>query len=143
MLSPAEQLQSPGHHMRGVESKFVHHHRPWRGSPETRQADDVSLRPDIVTPSLRHSCLNGQAFAYRRWQYRLPIGLWLLLKELPARHAHHTRPDALLGQLLTGFSSQGHLRAAGDEDDVWHRPLGIEQDVRSPRQAISGAHLGT
>src|SRR6266508_2450377 len=115
MLGPAEQLQSPGHHIRGVESKFVQHHGTGGGSSKPRQADDVSLRPDIVTPSLRHSCLNGQTFAYRRWQYRLPIGLWLLLKELPARHAYQTHPDAMLGQLLTGFSSQGHLRPAGDE----------------------------
>ena len=95
-------------------------------------ADDTATRTYIGSPSQHRSLLDGEAGCHRWRQHLIPIGLRLLLENVPGRHRDDTRPNPPRCQCFLGLDDQGHFAfrevppgeyfVAGEA--TWDRPGG-------------------
>src|ERR1700722_2549042 len=68
-------------------------------------------RADIAVPAEHRPLLDGEARLHRGRQHAIPIGLRLLLENVPGRHRDNARSNSLSGQRFMGLDDQRHLAA--------------------------------
>ena len=124
-----KQGQRPLAHISYAKTVFMHHNFTRSRGAEMIHAEHLAMRADITMPALRHAGFYRQFCANRGRQYRIAIGLWLLIEQLPAWHRNYPRLDVLRQQLLPRSDNQRHFRTAGNQDQIRFAVWRIGQNV--------------
>src|SRR2546428_4738715 len=80
---------------------------------------------DISLPPKGRGLLHGDPRLYIRWENAVPVGLRLLVKDLPRRHRHYARANAFAEQVLVGlyreanFTTRYHFTGLKRESFTW------------------------
>src|SRR5258708_16911521 len=96
--------------------------------------DDLASGTDIAVPPQHRSLLDSDARLHLGRKHALPIGLWLMLENIPGRHGDDTGMDPLGRQRFMRVDDQGDLAARGNEDDLGRTARGVRHDIGAARQ---------
>src|SRR5438874_1295469 len=94
-------------------------------------ADRRPRRADVLMPAEGRGLFDRHPGTHARRQHRVSIFGALMLEELPRRHRHHARRDALGTELLIRLETQRDLAAGRQQQDVGRAAARLGQDVRS------------
>src|SRR5712692_7380797 len=101
--------------MIGREAEFLKQLLEGCGRAERFHPDDASVVTDITMPSEIRGLLDGDARFDVRRNDLLTIFKWLFFENLPRRHAHDTRINALRPELLVNIDAQRDFATGGKE----------------------------
>src|SRR5438105_15592508 len=74
---------------------------------------------DISLPPKGRGLLHGDPRLYIRWENAVPVGLRLLVKDLPRSHRNYAEGNAFANQVLVGL--YGEVTFTPGADDVYFR----------------------
>ncbi len=91
----------------------------------------------MTLPAQRRRRFDRDPRTHRLGQHALAVSLVLALEQIPRRHADDAGLDAFELQLLKGGDAQGHLAAAGQQQQVGPASVGIRQHVGTACDTLS------
>src|SRR5262249_27896487 len=101
----------------GLETKLAIQFLERRRGAKGFHADDAAGGTDITVPAEHRSLLDGDARLHGGQQNIVPIGLRLVLENVPRRHRDYAGSNSLSCQRFMGLSDQGNFAPRSDEDD--------------------------
>src|SRR5664279_176701 len=119
-----------GHHVVHGEAKVLQQFLNRSRCAEVVPGNNISIRPDVLTPAEAGARFDGHARPHLRRQYLALVLGGLLIEQPPARHGDDARLNAFCREPLIGANAKLHLRAGPDQDDVGCS-AGISHDVRT------------
>src|SRR5207253_5171122 len=96
---------------------------------------------DISLPPKGRGLLHGDPRLYIRWENAVPVGLRLLVKDLPRRHRHYARANAFAEQVLVGLYREANFTPGGDDDYLRISAGGVCEHIGALRDTGCGRVL--
>src|SRR5208282_3604092 len=115
MSPPAEQLLGHRRHPLRLEAKVLLQLLERCRGAERLHADDFPLTPHVALPTESRGLLHRDASLHLRRQDAVAVLARLLLEDVPGRHGHHPRANALGEQRLVCRDGQAELAAGGNQ----------------------------
>src|SRR5213592_3912233 len=115
-LPPCPTALSPPQHPVWLETEFPLELLERRRSSESLHPDHMAGSADVSLPSESRGLLDCDARLHVGWQHAVLILLGLVVEDVPGRHRHHSRANALGEQCFVSTHGETDFAPRGDQD---------------------------
>src|SRR5271156_2768486 len=103
-------------------------------SSKALYTDIMSFGACVFRPAKIGCHFHRYSSLYLWRQNRFAVALVLIVKQLPRRHADHSRPHSFFAQLFVRVQAERDLAAGADQNDVRTSARGLRENVSAASQ---------